>query len=169
MSEYKLKPYWNPCFSWEVCETLGLTNLLIATTVIQMFSLDVDQACRTNRRHCGQLLFTQQLKLIGIFQIPCMDGLLQVMLQHFNWFKVRNLTWLCQPFFFFFNQLKPLSYWLLFVLRAIIKLFDKCYIKFQITNSYTDILLYNILEQFGINCSCSDYNLRCPWGTISKP
>lgn len=72
-------------------KSLCLVTLLVAITVIQMFSLAAGQTCRANRRYSGQLLFTQQLELIGVFGIPCMDGLLQVMLQHFNWFQVRNL------------------------------------------------------------------------------
>lgn len=62
-----------------------------------------------------------------------------------------------------------LSYWLLFVWGAIIKLCDESYVKFQITNSYPDIFLYDFLQLFGVNCSFNDCNLCWPRGTNSKP
>lgn len=65
---------------------------LVAIAGIQMFSLAADQTCKANRRHSGQLVFIQQVEIIGIFGKPCMGGLLQVALQRFNWFKVRSLT-----------------------------------------------------------------------------
>lgn len=75
----------------------------------------------------GHSLYYSAAGVNWYFWIPCMDGLLQVMLQHFNWFKVRNPTWLCQCFYFliFFLAFKACELLMLFVLKVIIKLWDK--------------------------------------------
>lgn len=70
MSKFKQQKIEFPAqvkYGGEISEPLGLVTLLGAITDIQTCSLASDQACRANWSYSGQLLFTQQLELIGIF------------------------------------------------------------------------------------------------------